>query len=430
MKRPLIILSLFFIVQSVYGRMTLNDCLRYASLHAHDNILNELEVRKASVEKRITASDLMPYLSASTSGNISFGRNIDPETNTYDNKQTLSTGFGLNLSIPVFDGLVRINNLKIMEIAKRRRKSTAEIERDRISFEVIRTFYQVSYCQAMVRQMASQLERDSLDLVATLRGESLGVKSGADVAQLEALVATDRSELVNQEGMLSKAHMALKGAMGMAPDAELPELDWDSREPESGGGYSNPRITEAQLGVRQSEYELKVARGAYSPRISLNGGVSTSYYRLFGNKVSGSPGFGRQWHDNMGEYIGFSITIPLFTGLATFNKVRRARINVEESRVRLEKTLYEVERETAEAMLDVTTSETELEAASRRLEAEQIAYDAVRRRFELGSATAVDLYTSGAKLMAARAGLESTRIRKIISEITLSYYMGTPLLKD
>ena len=412
------------------GQMTLNDCLVYAAEHAHDNILNRLEVSKATADKRIAASDLMPSLSLSSSGNLSFGRNIDPETNTYDNKQTLSTGFGLSMSIPVFDGFVRINNLKIADVARRRQLSNLDIARDRISFEVIKAFYNVSYCRAMVDQMTTQLERDSLDLAATRRAEELGVKSGADVSQMEALVATDEFELANQRGHLAKAYMTLKGAMGMLLDGEPLELDFDTPDYiPAGDGNTNPRIAEARLALRQSEYEVRVARGAFSPRISLSGGVSTSYYRMFGTNAATPTSFNKQWHDNMGEYIGFSVSIPLFNGLSATNRLKRAKINREESRVRLEKTQYEVARETTEAELDVSTAAVELQAAVKRLDAEQIAYNAVRRRYELGSASVIDLYTTGAKLAAARAALEGKRIQKIISEITLSYYMGAQLIK-
>lgn len=430
MKRTIIIFATILTAHVMSGQMTLNDCLVYAAEHAHDNILNRLEVSKATADKRIAASDLMPSLSLSSSGNLSFGRNIDPETNTYDNKQTLSTGFGLSMSIPVFDGFVRINNLKIADVARRRQLSNLDIARDRISFEVIKAFYNVSYCRAMVDQMTTQLERDSLDLAATRRAEELGVKSGADVSQMEALVATDEFELANQRGQLAKAYMTLKGAMGMLLDGEPLDLDFDTPDYiHAGDGNTNPRIAEARLALRQSEYEVRVARGAFSPRISLSGGVSTSYYRMFGTNAATPTSFNKQWHDNMGEYIGFSVSIPLFTGLSATNRLKRAKINREESRVRLEKTQYEVARETTEAELDVSTAAVELQAAVKRLDAEQIAYNAVRRRYELGSASVIDLYTTGAKLAAARAALEGKRIQKIISEITLSYYMGAKLIK-
>ena len=73
--------------------MTLRDCLLYAREHAHANRINRLETEAASADKRLAASDLMPYIGLGSSGSLSFGRNIDPETNTYDNNKTLSTSF-------------------------------------------------------------------------------------------------------------------------------------------------------------------------------------------------------------------------------------------------------------------------------------------------------------------------------------------------
>lgn len=104
---------------SVAEVMTLEDCLEYARKHAHVNIINRLEVEKAETEKRLAVSEMLPYVSLSGDGNLSFGRNIDPETNTYDNKKTLSTGIGLRMSLPVFDGLVRVNNYKAAHAAKK-----------------------------------------------------------------------------------------------------------------------------------------------------------------------------------------------------------------------------------------------------------------------------------------------------------------------
>ncbi|MDE6768396.1 MAG: TolC family protein, partial [Muribaculaceae bacterium] len=186
MKRtPTILISLLLAIP-MQAQMTLNDCLVYAREHAHSNRINRMEVEVAAANKRIGVADMLPYVALGANGSLSFGRNIDPETNTYDNKKTLGTGFGIDLSLPLFDGLVRINNVKALKAAELRKKQSRLVEEDRISLEVIKDFYNVSYCRAMVEQMDRQLRRDSTDLLATERGEELGTKSGADVAELKA----------------------------------------------------------------------------------------------------------------------------------------------------------------------------------------------------------------------------------------------------
>lgn len=417
---------------TVSAQMSLRDCLEYAMQHAHANRINAYEVRKSEIEVRQSASRMMPYIGFSTSGNLSFGRNIDPETNTYDNKQTLSTGFGLSMSIPLFDGLVNINNLKSAQTARLRMMKSAVVEQDRISIEVVKAFYEVSYCKAMVEQMREQLTRDQKDLDGVLRQKELGTKSGSDVAELKALVASDEYELLNQENLLKKAYLALRSTMGMELSEEPIPLIEDEEPPtivDDGPVNVHPKVAEAELQYKEMKYRLRAAKGEYSPTVSFSGGISTSYYKMYGDEYY-TPSFRRQWRDNMGEYLGLSISIPLFDGLSTVNGVKYASVNVKESLLKLEQTKYELERETIEANLDYNSSCDEYRAAEQRVEAEELAYKAVRRKFELGMSSAVDLYTSAAKLSAAIANREGKRIQKIISLITLNYCKTGKILNN
>lgn len=424
MKKLKFIISLMLLCPGgVSAQMSLQECLEYAKVHAHANRINELEVRKAELEARQSASRLMPYLGLSASGNLSFGRNIDPETNTYDNKQTLSTGFGLQMSVPLFDGLVSINNLKSAQTARLRMMKSATVEQDRISIEVIRAFYEVAYCKAMVTQMEEQLTRDKKDMDGVERQKDLGTKSGSDVAELRALVATDEYELLNRENLLRKAYLSLRSAMGMELTDEpmdLAEDDEPATMVEEKPGTVHPKVAEAQLMCKEMGYRLRAAKGGYSPTISFSGGVSTSYYKMLGSEYA-APNFRSQWRDNMGQYLGLSVSIPLFDGLSTVNSVKSASVNLKESEIKLEQAKYELERETIEAQLDYSSACDEHFAAVKRVEAEELAYKAVRRKFELGMSSAVDLYTSAAKLSAAKANVEGTRIQKVISLITLNY---------
>lgn len=407
---------------------TLRDCLLYAREHAHANRMNRLESESAAADKRIAASDLMPYVGLSSSGSLSFGRNIDPETNTYDNKKTLATGFGLEMSLPLFDGLVRINNLKALKTAELRKKKAQLVEEDKISLEVIKGFYNISYCRSMVEQMESQLKRDSTDLSAALHSFQMGTKSGAEVAELEAIVAADRYELLNQQNLLKKADLSLRTVMGMPESDTLFSISYESELWNKEGSLRTlPEIEEAQMAVRESRMYLRAAKGGYSPRISLNAGISTSYYRMMGIQAD-FPSFSRQFRDNMGEYVGLSFSFPIFDGLATRNRVAKVSIQLRENEVRLEQIRYQVNQATEEARLDHEAAIEELSAAASRLEAEQIAYKAMRRKYELGAASAIELYTSSSKLAQAEANLTGKKIQRIISEITLRYYQGYPLI--
>lgn len=416
--------------------MSLRDCLLYAQVHSPENKIRRLEEEMAKADKGMAASALMPEISLSSNGNISFGRNIDPETNTYDNKKTLYTGFGLGASMPLFDGLARINTLKAYKIACLKSRKATEATEDMTSLAVIKAFYKVLYCKAIVGQMEEQLDRDRRILAATRKGEETGTKSGADVAEIEALVASDEYELLNSRNVLSKAYLDLRYEMGMEPTGEQLELYDDTAGISFTDELSlrpdiaavNPRIAEATLAVKEGLYNLRSAKGRLFPTISVNGGISTSYFRMIGDKGTAS-GFSKQWHDNMGQYIGMSINIPLFTGLSNLNRIKKAKAEYIERQTRLDQTRLEIERLKEEAAIDFRGALEECRSATVSLEAEKTAYRTVERKFELGSASAIDLSTAGARLIKARAILEGKKAEVIISRITLEYYYGLPLIR-
>lgn len=421
------------------AQMSLNDCLVYAREHAHANRISRIETEKAVADKRIAQAGVMPYLELSMSGNMSFGRNIDPGTNTYDNKRTLSSGFGIGMSVPVFDGLVTVNNIHASEMARQRMKKTADIEQDKISLQVIASFYNVFYCRSLVDQMRENFQRDSLKLVSVIKEERVGTKSNADVAEIRALLASDEYELTNQRNLLDKAYLRLRSDMGMQPSEEPLDLTYPELERAGSakglpgmtkeGDFVHPEIEEAALALRESRYNLRAAKGAFSPKIFFNAGISTSYYRMIGDQ-NVHPDFGRQWRDNMGQYLGISFSMPLFTGLSDVNRLKRAKLELNERRERFEQTKYRIEKESAEAWLDYESAVKECHAAETRLTAEEEAFHAISRKFELGAVSAIDYYTGSARLTVAKANLMGKRIQMIVNRITLGYYNGEKLIKD
>lgn len=408
---------------AAHGPMTLADCLGYARQHAPANVVGRLDSERARIDTRLEMARMLPSVSLSTSGNLSFGRNIDPETNTYDNKKTLSQGFGLYMSLPLFDGLVNINNLKAAKAARRATGAAGRRRADEIALATVAAFYNVSYCRAMVRQMEEQLERDRHTLAATERGVSLGTKSGADRAEILAIVAADEYELTNQRSLLDKAYLNLRATIGMEPSAEpldIVETDTVAAPLDADAPFVHPRVAEAEASVSEGRYLLRAARGAFAPSVSLSAGVSTSYYRMIGSEA-GAPDFSRQWRDNMGQYLGLSISLPIFDGLMRVNRVKRASVELQRRRALLDEARYNTDRERAEAQIDLTNARKEHEAARARVAAEEKAFAAISRKYELGSVSAIDLYTASTKLATARATLEGKRIQVMINTITVGY---------
>ncbi len=465
--------------------MSLNDCLVYARNHAFANRSNRLAVEQSKMDKRIQAASMLPDVGVYTNGNLSFGRGVDPETNTYDTKKTFNNGYSLSMSLPLFDGLVSVNNYRAARMAELSQKKAAENEADQISLAVIKAFYNIIYYAALEKQMESQLESDRHNLEVTERQERLGVKSVADIGDMKAIVASDEYELLKQQNLRRKAMIELKAQMGMSLSEEISISEErrvkseefflsEERRVKNEESFRNegsfvgaeifadtsmaqahsslfplhsslkknsslfplpsslkihPRIMQAEYELRRSRYLLRAAYGNFMPRISLSGGISTSYYKVLGSNYD-APGFSSQWHNNMGQYVGFSVSLPLFDGFANTNRLKRAKLAYSQRQVELDKTRYEIERAMSEALLDVDAAESEYQAAEARAGAEELSNHAMRRKYELGGVSPMDLYTSNSKLATAHATLVGKRIQTIINKIIYEYYQGMPLIRE
>lgn len=421
--------------------LTLNDCLRYARDHALENKQIELSYEIARKNKLSAACNFLPYISASTSGQISFGRSIDPETNTYVTKQTLSNGYGVSLSLPLFSGLANLNNLRMYKALEKSGKENVQIQKDKTSFAVIDAFYQCIYYKQTVMQVEAQLKNDQKNLKRGERMNELGANSKADLAQLEANVASNEFSLIQQQNLYELAIISLKASMKWPLDSIL-EIQEDIAQSEMlfsdipdeqtlAREFANiqPEANAALWQLKASQYALKKSIGYYFPSISFSAGYSTSFYRTIGGEYS-YPSFSEQIKNNGGEYLSISLSIPIFTRLSNTNNYKISKLNYRKEQLNYENTIDVLEQAIIQAVLDMRGAYKEYLSAQKKLKAVSLAHDACAKKYEQGLLSALDLFNSSSQLAEANAQVTGKAIQFLIKKKQVEYYQGVPLIQE
>ena len=190
---------------------------------------------------------------------------------------------------------------------------------------------------------------------------------------------------------------------------------------------SNPRILKAQQGVEAARYSLRAARGALLPSLSLSGGVSTSFYRNMDK--GGHASFSQQFKNNAGEYIGLSLSIPIFNRLATSSTIRRRKIALDQARENLEYEQSELQRIIIEAASDVENSTKEVTKMQEQVEADSLAAYLTTRKYEEGLASSIDVKTAAVTLLQSRVKLLQSQLTMAYNKKLLAYYKGEKLWK-
>lgn len=417
---------------------TVERCMQYAADHSHTVRQQQFALEDSRAVKTQAIGAFLPSVYGSVDGQINFGRAIDPSTNTYTDVSTLYNGYGLQASLVVFDGLQRYNNLRLAKANEAMGRSGVRAEKDDVALKVYKAYMDLVYCEGAVSQTAKKRDESRELLRQTSVMAEVGQKSDADVAQMRATLAADEYELAHMQSQTTKAMLALKQLMGFPVDSALaviqPSFDDEILTAEDASQISafaatdNPRILKAQQNVEAARYSLRAARGALLPTISLSGGVSTSFFRNMDK--GGHASFSSQFRNNAGEYVGLSLSIPLFDRLASYSTIRRRKTALLQAQENLAYEQSELRRIIVEAASDVANSTKEVEKMQEQVEADSIASRLTTRKYEEGLASSIDVKTAAVTLLQSRVRLLQSQLTMAYNKKLLAYYKGEQLWTD
>lgn len=440
MKRLLItIYAIAAVLQlSASEPWSVERCMQYAADHSHTVRQQQFALEDSRAAKTQAIGAFLPSVYGAVNGQMNFGRAIDPSTNTYTDVSTFNNGYGLEASLTVFDGLQRYNNLRLAKANEAMGRSGVRAEKDDVALKVYKAYMDLVYCEGAVSQTVKKRDESRELLRQTSVMAEVGQKSDADVAQMRATLAADEYELAHMQSQTTKARLALKQLMGFPVDSALaviqPSFDDEKLTAEDASKISafaatdNPRILKAQQNVEAARYSLRAARGALLPTISLSGGVSTSFFRNMDK--GGHASFSSQFRNNAGEYVGLSLSIPLFDRLATYSTIRRRKTALVQAQENLAYEQSELRRIIVEAASDVANSTKEVEKMQEQVEADSIASRLTTRKYEEGLASSIDVKTAAVTLLQSRVRLLQSQLTMAYNKRLLAYYKGESLWTD
>ena len=430
MKQALIILLVFTAGQSLaQGEWSMQQCMQYAVEHNHEVKRAELELDNYKASKTGAIGRFLPSVDASIGAQYNFGRAIDPETNGYTDVSTFYNGYSLYASLPIFDGFSRIHALKAAQASTLMGRASLRQSQDQTALNVLQAYTNVAYYEGLVKMADEKVQETELLLKQIRLLEEVGRKSAADVAQVESQKAEADYELTRQKNLYASAMLELKKTMAfpMQDTLLLNYRDWshDSADVSTDQGpvpMIHPELQAAQYQMQASKHEWHQARAAFYPSLSLSAGLNTTYYHTLHSDVGES--FSNQFKNNMGEYVGATLSIPLFNRLQTITSMRKAKNNYRIAQETYKQKQLELEKFSREAWQDWQGYLKQTVQMVEKVEADSIAYQLTKRQFEEGLSTAIDLRTTSAQLLNSKATLLQCQLMAMVKEQLVRYYRG------
>jgi len=417
------------VFSSAQDAWTLQRCMHYAVEHNHEVKRAELELDNYKAGRTGAIGRFLPSVDASIGAQYNFGRAIDPETNGYTDVSTFYNGYSLQASLPVFDGFSRIHALRAAKASVLMGHQALRQKQNQTALSVLQAFANVAYYEGLVKMAEAKVSETTLLLRQTRLLEEVGRKSAADVAQVESQKSEADYELTRQQSLLASALLELKKGMNypLTDSLRLTIDEITAREPRDYGSLPTsrnlvPDLLIARYQMQASRHEWRQARASLYPSLSLSAGLNTTYYHTL-HSNTGQP-FHAQFSNNMGEYVGATLSIPLFNRLQTTTSIRRAKNNYRIACENYAQKQLELEKLAREAWQDWLGYQKQVEQLEHQVAADSIACQLTCRQFEEGLSTAIDLHATSAQLLKSKATLLQCRLMAMVKGQLLRYYRG------
>lgn len=423
---------------SAQKKWTLTECIDYALQNNITLQQAKLQKQSATEERKQAKAVLLPSLSAST--NQSFGYRpwlengvatvTNGTVNSKVNKTYYNGSYGINAQWTVWNGNQNRNQVKLGEVSEQQAELQTETTANNIQERIAQLYVQILYMNEAVEVNKQSLETSKRNEQRGKEMVEVGKMAKADLAQLTAQRAADEYTIVEAESNIANYKLQLKQLLELTGDeafdiemltagdeqalAEIPALS-TVYETALGG---RPEIKNAQLGLKQSDIQMNIAKAGAMPTISINGGVGTSTASM------SSQNWDKQIKTNFDASVGASVSVPLFDNRKTKTAVNKARIQREQAQLELldqQKQLYA----TIEGYwLDAETNQQKFKTALTTVESEQASYDLLEEQFRLGLKNIVELMTGKDRLLSSQQNKLQAKYTTILNRQLLRFYQG------
>lgn len=416
------------------GVWGLTECIQYALAHNLNIKQQEDNVKLQEISLSTSKNSRLPDLNGSIGENFSFGRALTSD-NTYMNRNTNSTSFSVGTSVPLITGGRIPADIKMHKINLQAALQDYEHVRENVALSVTSSFLEAIYQKDLVQVAERQVE---LSKAQVRRMEFLfqnDKASEAELSQIRATLANDELSLTQQQNsyMLALLDLSqlleLESPEGFDVSRPLVESYMGDELPSPDLVYNEavgikPQIQAEQFRLQSAEKSIQLAKSALYPSLHFSAGLGSSYYKTSGYEAIG---FGKQLRDNFNQYLGVTLSVPIFNRFATRNSVRSARLQVHAQEIKLEQTKKSLYKEIQQAYYNAVAAGRQCESSDEALASASTAFELMQHKYENGKATATEFQDAKTKYMRAESQQIQSRYTYLFRKKILNFYRGMEL---
>jgi outer membrane protein len=418
---------------------SLQRCIEHA---LENNIqLKQQELSVNLSKNRVTRAtfNAFPNLNGSISHGYTFGQTINLSDNIARSGDSETTNFSINSSVILFNGFQIPNIRKQEKVNLMVALTDLEKVRNSISLNIVAAYLQVIFSQDLLETSLNQLKLSQLQVDRTQQLVRAGSLPEGNLLEVIAQQSTDELQLVNIQNQLNMAILTLAQILDLpSPEGfsvQKPNLEnfdqtillHSTEEIFAEAQQNLPQIKSANFRVQSAELGVKVAKGVYSPTLSLSAGYNSGANRFLGPNSPPTLSFEEQVKNNARRTVGLNLSIPIFNRMQIRTGVSDSYIQLANANYNLQLEKNALFKEIQQAHADALAAINKYKSTEKNVTALTEAFRYTEQRFNLGLINSLDYSTTRTRLSKAEADLLSAKYDFIFKSKILDFYRGIPL---
>jgi len=434
------ILTCCFLLISLYSqsqqKWTLRQCIDYAIENNIEIKQQELKVKSSEIDLSTSKNSRLPDLNASVGYGFSFGQTTNRETNNFESANSSGGSFNVATSLPLFTGF-RISN----EIKRDEFNLMASIEglnkaKENLELQVTSYYLDVLFKKEILKAYSDQAEMSRSQVEKTEILVEAGKVPLSQLYDIKAQLANDELNVTMATNNLSLSLLNLSQSLNITDSYEGFDIVDPFIEDVVGDNISSllppdqiykmaiaikPHVKEAQYNIESSKNTLKAAKSGYFPTLDFNMNYGTQFQRIYNQS---NLSFSDQWKNLGSEYIGFSLTIPIFNRFQVRNRVRSARVNIQNNELILDNVKLALYKEIQQAYQSAVAAQSKYTSTEKAYEAATEAYTYAQERYDIGKSTVFEYIEAQTKLLTSRSEQIQAKYDFLFRAKILDFYRG------
>ncbi len=358
-------------------------------------------------------------------GNFIFQGSVIPIPSSTSQNRNYTVGASSDITL--FDGLSNIAMLSQSQNDFEAWKLTLERLKQDIVFQTISLFYDVINAKQLLKVKEEDVKWNQKNLETITERNKLGAVTLADVYNQQVQEGNAELALIQAKNDLETARTNLLYYLGLdvLTDYEFEEPA-EINTPEAGKEMNYQDLTElvtralstrsdyksAKLSLESAQNGITIAQSGYFPR--LTGSIS---YQLRADALENL---------NDSKYLSVSATlsIPIFSGFSTENRVQIAEVTAENKDVELTELERNIKRNIQKNYLDLQAAEKSLSVNEKNVKAAEENRKIEEEKYSLGSGTLLNVLIANSNYTIARTNYINAKFAYVVLSEQYKYYLG------